>query len=99
MNVTAGIGVLGQASGISAAPATSRCSSCACTCLGILRSFRGLDTVRLEAVSARALELGVLNCKGVAAPLARKPDDAPTKTDHPVALLDHANLRGPGYYH
>jgi transposase len=69
------------------------------TCLGILRSFRGLDTVRLEAVSARALELGVLNCKGVAALLARKPDDAPAQTDHPIALLDHANLRGPGYYH
>jgi transposase len=69
------------------------------TCLGILRSFRGLDTIRLEAVSARALELGVLNCKGVAALLARKPDDAPAQTDHPIALLDHANLRGPGYYH
>ena len=36
------------------------------TCLGILRSYRGLDPVRLEAVSARAVELGVLNCKGVA---------------------------------
>jgi hypothetical protein len=30
------------------------------TCLGILRSYRGLDPVRVEAVSARAVELGVL---------------------------------------
>ena len=34
------------------------------TCLGILRSYRGLDPVRVEAVSARAVELGILNCKG-----------------------------------
>jgi transposase len=69
------------------------------TCLGILRSYRGLDTARVEAVSARALELGVLNSKGVAALLARKPDDATTKNDPPATLFDHANLRGPGYYH
>ena len=50
------------------------------TCLGILRSYRGLDTARLETVSARALELGVLNCKGVAALLARKPDARPSTT-------------------
>jgi hypothetical protein len=61
--------------------------------------YRGLDPARLEAVSARALELGVLNCKGVAALLARKPDDAAANEGHPAPLLDHANLRGPGYYH
>jgi hypothetical protein len=44
------------------------------TCLGILRSYRGVDLARVEAVSARAVELGVLNCKGVASLLARKPD-------------------------
>src|SRR5271170_1479720 len=69
------------------------------TCLGILRSYRGLDAARLEAVSARALEQGVLNCKGVAALLARKPDDAVAKDNRPATLFDHANLRGPGYYH
>jgi transposase len=69
------------------------------TCLGILRSYRGLDTARLETVSARAVELGVLNCKAVAALLARKPDDAAAKNDPPTTLLDHANLRGSGYYH
>jgi hypothetical protein len=69
------------------------------TCLGILRTYRGLNTARLEAVSARALELSVLNCKGVAALLARKPDDAAAKNEPPATLFDHANLRGPGYYH
>jgi transposase len=68
------------------------------TCLGILRSYRGLDTARLEAVSARALELGVLNGKGVAALLARKAEAGPGK-EPPAPLFDHANLRGPGYYH
>jgi transposase len=70
------------------------------TCLGILRSYRGLDPARLEAVSARAVELGVLNCKGVASLLARKPDHAAAAKDNRAAtLFDHANLRGPGYYH
>src|ERR1700734_1779645 len=69
------------------------------TRLGILRSYRGLDPARVDAVSARALELGVLNCKGVAALLARKPDDAAAREGRPAPLLDHANLRGPGYYH
>jgi len=69
------------------------------TCLGILRSYRSLDAQRLEAVSARAVELGVLNCKGVAALLARNADSAAAKDERPPTLFDHANLRGPGYYH
>ena len=69
------------------------------TCLGILRSYRGLDPARLEAVSARAVELGVLNCKGVASLLARKPESTAAKDSSPATLLDHANLRGRGYYH
>ncbi len=68
------------------------------TCLGILRSYRGLDAGRVEAVSARAVELGVLNGKGVASLLARKPDDATANNDPPATLIDHANLRGPRYY-
>ena len=69
------------------------------TCLGILRSYRGLDPARVEAVSARAVELGVLNCKGVASLLARKHDPAAAEDSRPATLFDHANLRGPGYYH
>lgn len=67
------------------------------TCLGILRSYRGLDPVRLEAVSARARELGVLNGKGVAALLARKANETAGR-EPPAPLLEHANLRGPRYY-
>ncbi len=69
------------------------------TCLGILRSYRGLEPARVEAVSARAVELGVLTCKGVASLLARKGDAAAAKDSGPATLFDHANLRGPGYYH
>jgi hypothetical protein len=43
--------------------------------------------------------LGVLNCKGVASLLARKNDNAAAKDSRPATLFDHANLRGPGYYH
>jgi hypothetical protein len=68
------------------------------TCLGMLRSYRGLDASRVEAVSARALELGVLNCKGVASLLARKPDSVAAKDSPPATLFEHANLRGPRYY-
>ena len=68
------------------------------TCLGILRSYRGVETGRLEAVSARAVELGALNCKAVAALLARK-SPATAGNEPPMALFDHTNLRGPGYFH
>ena len=65
------------------------------TCHGILRSYRGIDTARLEWVWARAPGLGVLNCKGVAALLARKPDAAAAKDSPPAPLIDHANLAVP----
>jgi len=43
--------------------------------------------------------LGLLNCKGVAALLARKHDNPAGQDSRPATLFDHANLRGPGYYH
>jgi transposase len=68
------------------------------TCLGVLKLYRGVDAALAEAVSARALDIGAFNCKSVAALLARKP--APAARDGaPATLFDHANLRGPGYYH
>jgi transposase len=69
------------------------------TCLGILRSYRGVDPADVEAVSARALELGALNYKSVASLLARKRNNTAAKDGRPATLLDHANLRGRGYYH
>ena len=59
----------------------------------------GIDPARLEEVSARALELGVLNGKGVASLLARKANEAVAGKEPPAPLFEHANLRGPGYYH
>ena len=68
------------------------------TCLGILRSYRGVDPAHVEAVSARALELGALNCKSVASLLAQKRDKAAAQDGSQASLFDHANVRGPGYY-
>ncbi len=69
------------------------------TCLGILRLYRGVDPARAETVSARAVELGALACKSVASLLARKHDKTAAKDGGQTTLFDHANLRGPGYYH
>ena len=65
--------------------------------LNLAAKALGLDADRVEAASARAVELGVLNCKGVAALLARKPDAA-AEDAGPATLFDHPNLRGPRYY-
>ena len=69
------------------------------TCLGVLKLYRGVETTRAEAVSARALELGAFNCKSVAALLARKAAATAGRGETPALLFDHANLRGPGYHH
>jgi transposase len=69
------------------------------TCLGVLKLYRGVNAARAEAVSARALEIGAFNCKSVAALLARKPAASSARDGGSASLFDHANLRGPGYYH
>ena len=69
------------------------------TCLGIFKLFRGVDPTRAEAVSARALEIGAFDYRTVAALLARKSNASSAKDSPPSTLFDHANLRGPGYYH
>ena len=69
------------------------------TCLGILKLYRGVDADRVEAVSARAVEIGGLTCKSNASLLAQKHDKSTSKDSSHATLFDHANLRGPGYYH
>ena len=69
------------------------------TCLGVLKLYRGVDAAQAEAVSARALEIGAFNCKSVAALLAGKSRASAARDGAPATLLDHENLRGPGYYH
>ncbi|WP_198947748.1 IS21 family transposase [Haematobacter missouriensis] len=67
------------------------------TCLGVLRLYRDLERDHAEAVSARAVEISGFNCKSISALIANH------KTARPAAgagaITDHANLRGPGYFH
>ena len=69
------------------------------TCLGILKLYRGVDAERAEVVSARALELGAFASTAVASLLASKRGKPAAKDGAQTTLFDHANLRGPGYYH
>jgi transposase len=68
------------------------------TCLGVLRLFRELEAGRAEAVSDRALQIGALTYKSIASILANRLSRR-LDPDEPTALGDHANLRGPGYFH
>lgn len=67
------------------------------TCLGILRLYRDLSRERAEVISARAIEIGGLTCKSVAALIANHRSPQPATA--PGAIIDHANLRGSGYFH
>ncbi|WP_254019420.1 hypothetical protein [Mesorhizobium escarrei] len=67
------------------------------TCLGVLRLYRDLGRDRAEAISARAVEIGGLTCKSIAALIANQKAARPATG--PGAIMDHANLRGPGYFH
>jgi transposase len=68
------------------------------TCLGVIRLFRGVDRVRAEAVADRALAIGALNYKSVASILNHNLDRA-AKAAETSAVVEHSNLRGPGYFH
>ncbi|MER9445946.1 hypothetical protein NKI79_32540 [Mesorhizobium sp. M0340] len=61
------------------------------------RLFRDITRDRAEAVSARALEIGGLNCKSIASLIANH--KAARHSTEPTAIVDHANLRGPDYFH
>lgn len=67
------------------------------TCLGILRLYRDLSRERAEVISARAIEIGGLTCKSVAALIANHRSPQPATA--PGAIIDHANLHGSGYFH
>jgi transposase len=67
------------------------------TCLGVLKLYHVIDPAQAEAVSGRALEIGGLNCKSISALI--KSHKASRHTAEPAAVGEHANLRGPGYFH
>jgi transposase len=68
------------------------------TCLGVLRLFRGIDPARAEAVAARALAIGALTYKSVASILQNNLDRASPAAESST-VIEHQNLRGPGYFH
>jgi hypothetical protein len=61
--------------------------------------LRDLEPSRAEAVSARALQIGALTYKSIASILANRLAAKPARGAEPTAILEHANLRGPGYFH
>jgi transposase len=71
------------------------------SCLGLMRLTRKLGRQRMEAACARALAIGAHRYRSVASILDKGLDrqalSAPAQTE--LALPDHANVRGPGYYH
>lgn len=71
------------------------------TCLGVLRLLKDLGPIRAEAVSARAVAIGALTYRSIASIIASKLDRRPPAAEAPAAepVIDHPNLRGPGYFH
>ncbi len=70
------------------------------TCLGVLRLFRGIAPARAEAVAARALAIGAFTSKSIASLLKNNLDRASAHADpENNNVIEHKNLRGPGYFH
>jgi transposase len=69
------------------------------TCLGILRLYRGIDAVRAEAVSARAVAIGALNYQSVASIIEHRLDGKTAPHTADGAPILHTNIRGSRYYH
>ncbi|WP_245481841.1 hypothetical protein [Mesorhizobium sp. M7A.F.Ce.TU.012.03.2.1] len=67
------------------------------TCLGVIELYQAINTEQAEAVSARALEIGGLNCKSISALI--KFHKASRHTAEPAAVGEHCNVRRPGYFH
>lgn len=66
------------------------------TCLGVLRLLRDLPPERVEAVAARAVQIGALTYRSIASILTNRLDTPRSATG---TIVDHANVRGPGYFH
>ena len=68
-------------------------------CVGILRLAKPFGVDRLEAACARALEIGALSYRSVRSILDHKLDRQTPARAQDTLPLDHANIRGPRYYH
>ncbi len=69
------------------------------TCIGVLRLFRGLDAARVEAISRRAVEVGVLTYASVASIIKHRLDQSASPQAADGTPLLHENIRGSGYFH
>ena len=69
------------------------------TCLGILGLAKRYTPQRLEAACQLAWPAGIRSYKGVRNILDAQLDQLPLPEPTAAALSDHANLRGPAYYH
>src|SRR5215471_4906149 len=68
-------------------------------CRGILRLVRAFGVERLEAATARAIDIGALNYGSVRSILDRKLDrQAANKRSADGAPIIHHNIRGSRYY-
>ncbi len=68
--------------------------------LGLLRLAKRYDEARLEAACGRALAAGARSYRHVASILKNGLDQTPLAPEGQRSLpLDHANVRGPDYYH
>ncbi|HOD08980.1 MAG TPA: IS21 family transposase, partial [Myxococcota bacterium] len=71
-------------------------------CLGILRLSRTYGKDRVEAACGRAVALGAYSYKSIKSMLSTGMDGQPLPGTVPAkktaAPVDHANIRGPGYY-
>jgi transposase len=70
-------------------------------CLGLMRLARNYPHERLEAACTRALAVGAHRYRSVASILAKGLDQQPltSPAQGELALPEHANVRGPTYYH
>ena len=67
------------------------------TCLGVLRLFKDFGPRHAEAIAAEAVARGALTYESIAALIAARRDRQPPAPD--TVVIDHPNLRGPGYFH
>ena len=68
-------------------------------CIGIIRLAKSHGNARLEAACSRALVIGGLSYTSVASILRNNLDRHQPDPVADAPLLEHANIRGPGYYH
>jgi hypothetical protein len=63
----------------------------------VLRLFKDFGPRQAETISAQAVASGALTYKSIAAIVAAHRDRRPPAPD--TVVIDHPNLRGPGYFH